>query len=674
MRISDENAESLRTRLTDRYDFAYQGLANYLEEARMDLEFYLGAQWSAKAAGDAQQVGRALYVFNKIRRQVNLMAGYEIRNRHILKVAPIERSDDIPAGEHTSVIMQQMSNQGGYDMMSDAFLWGPLTTGSNLMVPYRDRNGTIRFGRHGYNQFLFDPTTCRVDWEDCDFYLTGRYLSDADARFLLPEASEKISRVQPGNSHPRWNIGANFHFRYGEKTRLFEELWEKEIGFQEILYEKQTGREVPFEDFVDLHYGGDTRRARYVVENLKNPNNGSPMLGTYRRPKNQITVTYFVDGEPVWSGDNPLGIDEFNAVWMVGEFCPEMDRDELKIQGFSRPLRDPQTARNRRLNQVIDIMETQISTLRLVKDKFIVNKEAVFASGQKGPVFISDDWPDQLPLENVFRQTPAPGIQPGMFQLLEVLEKEDIQATGMNEEIFGSDDTDRPVGMIHRFRTGQALTAQQSKFANFRRAKALLGRKLVKINGHLDPDGIPDNLSRLRAARILSRWPSPQFYAEDFSQYDCVPTEGLLTDTQQQLWYEELKSLRETFPDAAQYITVRMLLENAPVQNKKELLDAVDRAEQQVRAQGQAMAQQQQMLNRVAQARAEEDLSDARLNRIKGLAEIQDMRLKARREGNEAGMSMLERLVQIEQMLGLLPVTPSANPRNAGNGQLARTG
>ena len=107
--------------LKDRYDYAHAGWYDFLRQAEMAMEMHGSAQWSREEVASAQRTGRSLYTFNKIARQVNLLSGYEIRNRHTLKVSPIGREDDDIARQHTALIMQQLSTVRVYDRMSDAF-------------------------------------------------------------------------------------------------------------------------------------------------------------------------------------------------------------------------------------------------------------------------------------------------------------------------------------------------------------------------------------------------------------------------------------------------------------------------------------------------------------------------------------------------------------------------
>ena len=623
----------------DAYEQSYSGWHDFLTEAHQDVEFYCSAQFTEDDYQKAQRSGRSLYAFNRIKRQVNLVSGYEQRNRHILKIGPIGRDDDVTASQHTALVMQQMQSADGYDWLSLAFKHGSLLSGSNLLELYRDRFGQVQFGRRWHNSFLLDPTLTRPDLSDCSYIVTGQWVRQDKCQELVPEAYNlrSIKRIPVQGGPNRWPQLPHKPSSDDEPNplRMYEEFWERSTRFVPTVMERLTGREMSWRQFV-RRIGGDERRARWAVKNITMPN-GTPAMSRFEKPIREVKLTIYVDGEQIWTGLNPLGLDDYNFVWLCGDFLPELDRPELKLQSFSRVLADPQKARNRRLNQIIDMMESQIQTGRVFRENLLVDKEQAYVSGQ-GVVIEVKDEASTRPLQDVFMQLPAPDIPAGMFNLLDVLDREDIQASGLNEEIMGSDDAEVP-GILHSYRTAQALTGLQGLFATYRQAKRRLGRLLVKYNQLNTP---PDEVQR-----VIGKAPAPDFYAPDLGRFDCTPTEGQLTDNQQHLWYMELKQLRSEFPDMLQYIPASMLLKAAPVQYKEELMRAVQQAEQQNSMMMQRQMETQETMNRMAMAQAESDLAraqedraDARLSGAKTITEMAKL-------ADDASIDRLDRLLRL---------------------------
>ena len=623
--------EPLESEFNDRYKESEAGWTNFLHEAEVDTQMVLGAQFKGSDVEFARFHGRALLTFQRMKRQVNLISGYEIKNRHSLKIGPVGQDDDITAGQHTALIANQMQQSSGYDFLSDAFKWGTLVSGSNLLEIWRDRDSQLQFHRRGYCGFLLDPMLSRSDLSDCGYIITGQWLRKSAIQCLVPEDADKVSSVDNGPHHPRWPRmpGRPEGDPGPDPTMLYEEYWKQTTEFEKRVVSRSTGQEMTWKEFVLTLFNGDFRRAKYVIANYRQPD-GKPEFSIYKKPRKQIHLALFADNKLIWSGKDPLGLGEYPFVWLCGDWIPEVDRDDLKLQSFARVLRDPQTARNKRLNQVCDILEAQITNLRVMKEGALVDEKDAYKSGPT-VVRIKNDF--QGMLTDAFAQLPGPGLPPGVFELLNVLDREDIQAGGLNEEIFGSDDNEIP-GILHRYRTGQALTGQQGMFAALRQAKRRLGRLMVLFNQRATPKD--------QVIRLLGRPPQPDFYKDDLVRFDCTPTEGLLTSDQQQLWFMELKELSAMYPNL---IPASEVVRAAPVAYPQRLIEIIQKTEQQQNQQMQYQMQNQKIMNDLVAAQSQADLAAAH----------QDM---ARADENRAG-AMLDRvktLVESQKIVNSQPL------------------
>ena len=647
----------------DVFEICRAGWSNFVDQALTDLEYYFRAQHTEDEAEQARLQDRELYTIDKIARQVNLLHGYEIRNRHILKIVPVGRADpyeDAATHQMSKMVMALMRLSGGYDVISDAFKWGALVQGSNLIEIWRNRNGDLQFTRLGWNQFLLDPQLTKPDLTDCKDICIGRWIDQDKAKMLLPLEADKIDAIPKLVTSGRWeHLGAPALANRAGR-RLYEEWWRRATDYVDMVISRHTGQELPLGEFADRFYGGDKRYSRRRISELRLVN-GSPALSIYKKPVDKIDLTIFIDNEEVWDGENPLKMDDYNFVWFHGDFCAECSRDELKLQSFCRKLRDPQRALNRRTNQIYDLIESQIQGLRLIRDKYIDNPEDAYRSGQGVVLHANENWPDELPLEQLFRQIPASEVPNSLFAALEMTDKAETDTGGLNQEIFGSDDKENVPAILGRFRTGQALTGQAGMFQSFVASKRNLGKKVVRL--------VQLNYPASKIAQIINEWPVPQFFNMDMAKYDCTPVEGLETDSQQEMFYLELKSLRAQFEDAAALIPMSEIIKYSPTPFKQELIEMVQRAEQQQKA-----IQQQQLssVQRQAQlsealaagevAKAQEDIAnaaesraDAQFTRVKTLAEINKMRADA-----------LTNLIKEQVKLEIARI--SANERNR-NGQ-----
>ncbi len=627
-------AEERKSDYDEAFEIKRTGWERQLKQGMLDLDFYFRAQHTHDEVKQAELQNRTLYTLDKIGRQVDLLHGYEIKNRHILRIGPQGKpsAEDKACSQHTGVLMNLMVMAGGYEVLSEAFKWGPLIQGSNLIEIWRDRNGDLQFSRLGWNQFLLNPGLTKTDLSDCGDIAIGRWIDEKRIKFLLPANSDDLEDINPLTNVNRWDFLQDPILQNRAKRMLMEEWWQRETEFEEMVISRVSGQEIPLEDFAAKFTNGDIRFAKRMVKEERMPN-GAPALSRFSKPNDLIKLTIFVNNKMVFDGNNPLGMRDYNFVWLHGDWCAECPRDDIKLQSHTRRLRDPQSALNRRTNQIYDIIESQAHGLRITRSSKLRNPEDAYKTGQGVVLHANEEWPDELPLDQLFRQIPASDVPAGLFAALEMTDKAETEVGGLNQEIFGTDDKDIPA-ILAKHRTGQALTGQGGMFQGFRIAKRELGRKVVRL--------VQINYPPQKVTQIINEQPVPGFYEKNLTRFDCTPVEGLLTDSQQELFFMLLLQIRQAFPKEAHKIPLSEVAKFSPVMKDelRQIIQGVEKKEQQMQAQASKTQQIQEMLNieltkgnvlanrGIAEERrsqAVENQSDAALNRAKTAAEINDM-------------------------------------------------
>src|ERR1051326_1283109 len=114
------------------YERAYQLLNTFYAEAYRDLSYYLGNQWSLEELAYLNNQRRSSFTYNKIRRIINLVQGYQRKNRLSTIISPIENSSEQTADLLSDVMQFVMQSSNGYNAISDAFK-GALTTGITFL-------------------------------------------------------------------------------------------------------------------------------------------------------------------------------------------------------------------------------------------------------------------------------------------------------------------------------------------------------------------------------------------------------------------------------------------------------------------------------------------------------------------------------------------------------------
>ena len=253
---------------------------------------------------------------------------------------------------------------------------------------------------------------------------------------------------------------------------------------------------------------------------------------------------------------------------------------------------------NRRRIVELDILESQINSGYIYKENALVNPRDVFLSGQgKGLALKSDaNMTDVIPIQ-------APQIPPSMIQLSELLAKEIQEVAGVSDELLGFDNKDTMSGYHSMLKQSASTTTLQCVFDLLDKSQKLLGRKMIDL---IQANFVPGKIKKI----LEGEEPQPQFYSKAFGKYHAVVEEGLNTSTQQQMQMAQMLMLRE----AGVPITSEDLLEVSTVQNKKRIIENMQKAQQQ-----QQQMQQQQMQAALQEQAARTELAHARAEADRGL-------------------------------------------------------
>jgi hypothetical protein len=557
------------------YKEAYHAWDAFYPEAEKDLRFYLGDQWDAQEKRSLFQEGRNAFVFNRVRRNINMITGYQRKHRLSSVVNPIENSDQQTADQLSQLLLYSMQYGEGYHTISDCF-GGALKTGWNLMslwMDYRDDpvNGDIRFGRDPYNGFILDPYFTKLDLSDCGFIIRRKYLSPEQVASLLPGQEKEIYDLY----RVGWERDDKFTWLPyqrqpgGQDLMAYNEMFMQKFRNVPMIVDMETG------DFMEFDVPKERQDLMLSLhENLK----------VIERPKRYIERHIIVNDVAMRSDENPYGLDEYPFVPFVGVFEPESDQWGLKMQSLTRCMRDPQRESNRRRSQMIDVLDSQINSGWIANENSVVNPRSLFQTSQGKVIWRREDAPPGS-LEKI----PPAQIPPSMFQLQELFDRDMMEIVGVNDAAFGISDSAQESGIMMMLRQGAAIVNIQDVFDNLRFAQKQISKKTLKLIQQWTPQ---------KVRRILNEEPTSQFYEKDFTKYDVSVTEGMLTDTQKQMYFRQLVDLRQLGAP----VSGEMLAKAAPIQGKSEYIEELANAE---KAQAEQAKQAEQVQQSILQSQLE---------------------------------------------------------------------
>jgi len=626
--------QEIISRLSKIHSETYQSINSFWREAMIDTRFYTGDKtlWD-ELYTDLPVYMRKGFSFNKIMRLVNMLSGYQRRNRNSIVAIPVECSDQKTADQLSKILVWANNKNKANETLSEAF-HGALITGLNLLHVYIDYtddafSGDIKVENYGFNGFLIDPYFTKTDLSDCRYIWTRKFLDQDQVISLFPDREDEIKNIKPISQKDTYfqflpqNYDTTICGSYS-----YDEFYYKYFRTATMIIDEETEQQI--------EYTGKKDNLNYILSI-------NPKLKTKKVKIPTVKLAIIVNGHVFYDDLNPMKIDKYPFVPIKCYHHPELPYFSNRFQGIVRGLRDSQFINDRRQRILLDFLESNVNSGKKVMEDSLIDDRDAFKNGNGQVFFIKKDAP--LGMESI-QQLQAPSVPSGFMESIQLMDKNMIEISGVNEELLGSAEDDK-AGILSMLRQGAGLTTQQIPFDHLDES--------MKVLGEIEIELIQKNFSQIKVSRILNEEPTQEFYNKNFDKYDCVVSEGINTPNQQMMAFKQGLYLKEL----GMPISSKFLLEMSQFQNKTEVIEDVLQQEQQQ----QQIAQQQQQLQmmelqaraKLADARAEadyglgiervsridenrelaierraqaiENISDSKLNRIKAISELEDIDL-----------------------------------------------
>lgn len=627
-----EQHRSILQKMDNVYSEAITLNQSYWSEADIDMRFKAGDQtlWN-DVYGNLPAFRRKQFYFNRIRRVCNMITGHQRKHRKSIIAIPVENSDERTASLYTKVLFWAMSRMNGQECISRAFDSGSITTGMSLINLWMDYtrdpvSGDICCDHVPYNGFLIDPYFKHPDLTDCNFIWRRQWLSKTMLKFLLPGRESDIDKMNArGNRDGKFQFQAEAYNYAMYELLSYDEYWYKCSREQTLLVDLRTGETMEWEK-------DDDERLDMFLQQY-------PQVKKRKTRVPTTKLAIVVDGQVMYDGPNPMGIDRYPFIPFLGYYEPEIPYFPWRVQGVVRNLRDSQFLYNRRKIIELDILESQVTSGFKYKVDSLVNPKDIYLQGEGKGIAIKKTG-EMTDVEKIM----PPDIPASMIQLSQLLGEEISQISGVNEELLGSADDDK-AGVLSMLRQGAGLTTLQILFDQLDDSVKLMGRVMLDL--------AQKNFTAAKVKRITGEEPTPQFYDQAFGKYDVEIEEGLNTSTQRQLRFAQLLQLRETgIP-----VSGVDLVEAATIQDKEKLMENIAKAEQQQQQLAQQQAQIQMMMiqkqaeNYDAQALANSGLGIERISRVQeNRALAVERRAEAIKDQQTAALNMAKTAKEIEDL------------------------
>ena len=623
---------SLRQKMDRNYNDCINILQTQWYQGDLDQRFAMGDQdiWGLIFPGVATY-RRKIFNFNMINSTIQMVTGYQRRNRKTTVVIPVMPEMQKTADQMTKCLFHVHNQSGAYQVYSDAFEQGSLIQGLGFVSVYKDTtndpvSGDIKLRYIDMKSCLFDPYFRKHDGSDMRFFRTRQFFDIDEAANLYPQFRDEILALPRGSYRDDkfYYMPEVYQIQFPNLVAL-DEYWYLTSRECTYLVDKETGetQEAP----------ADEEDLRIILSQFKD------RLKIIKQPKPTYRRTIILNDRVLIDEPNPYKIDRLPYVPFLGYFSADTPYYAYKFRGIVRDLRDTQYLFNRLKVADLDILESQQQGLKIKKGALVTPEDGL--NQGHGRMLVIDDKYQMSDVEAMPIIPPAPA----MLQMEEMLKQTMREISNVNETLLGTDTTDQSA-IQTMIRNSAGITTLTRLFDQFDESQRLCGDIIIEM--------IQKNWTYGKVRQVIGEEPSSEFDDKAFFKYGCKVVQGILTESQQQMELQQLLYLRET---TGINIPSETILKAATLQNKDDLIKAVVEREQAEQEQAQQMQQlQMQQLQvdtetKLAYARSQDGLAKERVAKIQtDKAVAVDKLRRAHQEDTHSALNVIKALKELQSM------------------------
>lgn len=624
---SDVSSKNLKQMKDDFYSSNYVGNSSWWSQGFIDKRFKVGDQslysW---ASGNNYNQNSYRFFFNLIRRHINMICGYQRKNRKSTITIPIQENSDSLSDDFNTVIRWCEDRDGFQEYLSESFE-GSCDTGMTLLYLYPDYtldpiSGDLFTDCVSYNNFLIDQYFRKQDLTDCNGIWRRRWTSKQGAKSLLPGYASEIDKMKPGGMKDgRFPVQAELQNASINNLFPYDEFHYRTTREAILIIDPKTGESVEWEKLEDDE--DDLMERTLQMQ---------PWLQIKKVQVPTVKLCLSLGDKTVYDGPNLLNIDQYPCVPSICYYEPDVTNNSWRCQGIIRNMRDAQFLYNMRKVIELEILQSQINSGWIFPIDAVTDLQAFRQSGQG---FLVPLKAGHLPNE-IQRIEPA-AIPQSLLELSNSLAEDITKISGVNEELLGSA-TDDKAGILSMLRQGAGLTTLQTIFDKLDYAQRLFGK--IRLQA------IRKNFSRGKIRNILGHEPDEKFFSSYSQKYSLSVEEGNYSTSQRQTELQQLLYFRELGVN----IPEKSILRAAFITNKKNIIEEMDQLQQQQAQQSQAQSEQQSKLDEMKMMDA---FSKSQLNIAKveeSRAKVNELNASADHKEMEADLNLVKLAMELEDV------------------------
>lgn len=630
---TDASAKELKQMKDWFYTQNYPANSALWMQAAVDKRFKVGDQnlYNMVYGNNTQQMNK--FFFNLIRRHINMICGFQRKNRKSTITLPISDNDD-PLADDYNKVMRWCDDRDGYQEYQSQAFEGAVDTGMNLIWMYMDYaldplSGDLFSDNVAYNNFLIDAYFRKQDLSDCNGLWRRRWESKQGAKLLVPGYAKELEKMRPtGMKDGRFPLQAELQNIATNNLFTYDEFYYRTTREARIILDPYSGEAVEWEE---MEGDENDLMERTLAE--------QPWLVVKKTQVPTVKMVLSIGDHIIYHGKNQLQTDSYPCVPTLCYHEPDIASYAWRCMGVIRNLRDSQFLYNMRKVIELQILQSQVNSGWIYPTDAVVDTKAF---RQTGEGFLIPLKAGHLPSE--IQRIEAAAIPQSLLELSQSLSEDITKISGVNEELLGAA-TDDKSGILSMLRQGAGLTTLQTIFDKLDYTQRLYGK--IRLQA------IRKNFSKGKIRNILGHEPDARFFTSHSQKYGIAVEEGNYSATQRQM---ELKQLLD-FKELGMPIADKSIIRAAFLSNKKQIIQDMEEQQKGQMEQAQAQAQQQQKIDNskimASFAKAKSDLArekDLMASAQEKIAKIEDIRADAERKGTESDLNLVKLMVELEDM------------------------
>lgn len=626
--LGTSSKDSLKKTIKARLNFCQQFYSDWTEEAKEDYDFARGKQWTDEDRQSLADQKRPCLTFNRIKPYINIIAGYQRENSARIKVNP-EGGEDRVFSEVCDKMIRAIDKWSHLTYKLGYLFDDGLYCGRGHLEGIRHFeddpiNGDLKFKLSGPYQILVDPDCDEYDInEGAEYLFKLQKFTKGKLKQMYPNFENKIDGMQNtgddmeypvmtegdadnyGNNPNKVTVinesdmdeDGNLDVPDDEKL-LHVEYWYKKYTKKFFVLDRETGLPIKFETQEEAQAFIDEQKARQDIPDLYNDE-----VKIFERTLPEMWVASMVGTEILRDIKSPLEPEYpgFPFFRFLADWAPSADREELRVEGIPRSLKDPQREKNKSHSSFLHILSTQANS-GWIGDEDVLTEEGwkkLEELGAMPGITVKKVKKDGY-LERI---SPSP-VPQGHYMQEQIAGEEFKAISDVNPDLLGMQERTTS-GKAISLRIKQAVTALSKLFFNYHytkqsvgifilkmipaiftvpRMKRVLGDSYIKSVMESEKYGpmIQGITDEVQKEAILDGILSGFLQIIKDHRYDVDVTEADKTATIRHEIFEQLIDLAGTSQGA--YIPVELILEYMEIGNYDEVKKKIEQARQQALA------------------------------------------------------------------------------------------